>query len=204
MFLVVVFMFGVGSLYDSAIADGKIPEMVELGRLNPVRYIARFNTTQYLSTTSTDEECWEALQPTLKVLNEMAPHVESWIVDMHQRKKIKFDHSTFGFCATFDLVSRELVIYDSMFKEQDGVKAAIICHEWRHSKQNIYKFFKYVFSIIIKKPKEEIIENDAYLYEKQALISIYGDNKDQLNDSKAIERILEENDAAKRNPNEGQ
>lgn len=192
LILVIIFLFGVGAIYDSVVGDGKIPESIEIGRLNSVRYIAKFNTTQYLEE-HTNQECWEALQPTLKILRETAPHVEKWLVSLYESKKLRFNHNEFEYTATFDLISRELEIYEPFFREQDGIKVAILCHEWRHSRQNYYKFFKYVFSYILTKElKEDLIENDAYLYEKQVLISIYGYSKDQVQDKKVIERIINE------------
>lgn len=170
-------MMGAASVYDSTIGDGDIPEPIELGRLSDVRTLARFNSTANFAHEEyrTKEECWDNLQPTLKVLHKVAPHVESWINDQQANGKIIYEGESRGLICTFDCISRELTIYPALWSEQDGIKASILAHEWRHSRQNPQKFAKYVLSYVITRElKDDLVENDAYLYEKQTYEAIYG------------------------------
>lgn len=163
------------SVFDLIVGDGIIPEPIQLGIKNPIRDMARFNTTKDLyGTTVLDQEFWDSLQPTINILHATAPHVEKWMLDQKANGKIKYSSGS-GVYATFDCISRELTIYSILLSEQDGVKAAILAHEWRHSVQNNQKFTKYILSYMItRKLREDLVENDAYLYESQVYEAIYG------------------------------
>jgi len=185
--LVVIFTLGGMSVLDVVFGDGVIPEPIQLGIKDPIRDMARFNTTQNLYGTGTlvsDQEFWDSLQPTINILHATAPHVEKWMLDQKANGKIKYS-SGVGVFATFDCISRELTIHSILLSEQDGVKASILAHEWRHSVQNNHKFTKYVLSYVItRKLHEDLVENDAYLYESQVYEAIYGNVVDMENSVK--------------------
>ena len=164
------------SFYDSIIGDGDIPSPRLLGKLSNARIMAKYNTTQHLQFEDvSDEECWEALQPTLKILEDLAPHVKEWLEEQHVAGKIKYNLGCTGYFATFDCITRDLKIHRNLFFEEDGIKATILAHEWRHSKQNPNKFIKYIMSYALtRRLKTDIVENDAYLYESECRDSLYG------------------------------
>lgn len=170
-----IFMMGCLSLYDATVGDGDIPEPRLLGRLSPARSLAVYNTTRDVNLQTTEDEAWEKLQPTLVILKEVAPHVETWIRDRRRRGKFVVDMSDTGMYAGFDCVSREIKLRSMFFRLEDGEKACVIAHEWRHSKQNPTKFGKLIISFVITRElKTELVENDAYLYESDVHDSLYG------------------------------
>lgn len=145
-----------------------------MGQRSPTRELAKINTTKDIEMPLDEGEYWEHIQPTLKVLRAVSPQAEKWVREKQETGKIKYDAST-GFYATFDFVSRELTIYPRFFDMEDGVKASILAHEWRHSRQNPEKFIKYIMSYAITRELQtELVENDAYLYEAQCRESLYG------------------------------
>jgi len=173
--LVVVLIFIVGgmSVYDIVEGDGRIPEPKMLGIRSEIRQKVHDNTTRF-DKPQTPEVYWENLQPTLVILKEISPQAEKWVREKHKKGKIRYDAST-SFYAKYDFISDELIIYSSMYQEEDGIKATFLAHEWRHSKQNWYKFAKLVLSYAITRELHtELVENDAYLYEAQCRESLYG------------------------------
>lgn len=172
---VVVFTLGGMSVYDLVVGDGVIPEPTQLGIGSPIREMAKFNTTKdFYGRNISDQEFWDGLQPAINILHKTAPHVEEWILEQQASGKLQYGKET-GVFATFDCISRELTVYPILLTEQDGIKASILAHEWRHSVQNNQKFTKYILSYVLtRKLNEDLVENDAYLYESQVYEAIYG------------------------------
>src|SRR5208337_1910610 len=77
--------------------------------------------------------------------------------------------------AKYDHVQRKLTVYRGIFAEDDGTVAATLCHEFRHSRQNSAKVFRYILSTLFTTHGDaSIVENDAELYEHEARLAIFG------------------------------
>ena len=56
-----------------------------------------------------------------------------------------------------------------LFAENDGTIAAVLCHEYRHSRQRLPKTMIYALSFLLLPDGDpSIVENDALLYEQEA------------------------------------
>jgi hypothetical protein len=68
-----------------------------------------------------------------------------------------------------------LIVQRALFEEKDGEVAAILCHEYRHSRQNPAKLIKCALSFVASADGDRsILENDALLYEHEARLAIFG------------------------------
>ncbi len=80
--------------------------------------------------------------------------------------------------AKFDTFRGRIVVKRELFCENDGTIAAILCHEYRHSRQNLGKFCQYVLSFLfVREGDLSIIENDAVVYEQEAHNAIFGNGE---------------------------
>ena len=62
----------------------------------------------------------------------------------------------------------------ALLEENDGEIAAILCHEYRHSRQNAAKLVRCVLSFVLTADGDpSILENDAELYEHEARQAIF-------------------------------
>lgn len=128
---------------------------------------------RYIVKGTSDELRWEGLQPALQILDEVNPSVSEWVRELHSNGKIVYVE-TDGKLAKFGLYSRELKIYHGIYAECDGIIASVLCHEYRHSRQGINKILQYGFSFWrYKNGDDSILENDAYLYELEAVCIIF-------------------------------
>jgi hypothetical protein len=79
-----------------------------------------------------------------------------------------------GALAKFDHGRQALVVHRALFAEDDGSVAAILCHEFRHSRQSSPKRFRYALSFLfVNGGDASIVENDAMLYEREARAAIF-------------------------------
>ena len=122
-----------------------------------------------------DEERWQGLSTALTLLRHTNPEVADWVENMHEKGRLLFTAPAtgtvdpVGYLAKFDLFQRELRISPGLFAEPDGSLAAILSHEYRHSRQGFPKVFCYALSFIFLKGGDpSIIENDAVIYEQEA------------------------------------
>ena len=77
--------------------------------------------------------------------------------------------------AKYDNVRGRVVVNPQLFCENDGTIAVTLCHEYRHSRQNLGKFCQYVLSFLFVRGGDlSIIENDAVIYEQEAHDAIFG------------------------------
>jgi hypothetical protein len=173
-----IFLLIIGAccLWD-ALGDGNIPRNNNYSRSANPSLISHYNCAQ---VSATNEERWEGLSTALAILHEVNPTVETWVIQKHEENKIVFsdgkDNPTFQFTyiAAYDRFSRKLKISRLAFTAEDGQLAQILCHEYRHSRQNFGKFMIYTLSFVFRRGDDSIVENDAYLYEREASEKIYG------------------------------
>ena len=80
-----------------------------------------------------------------------------------------------GAVAQYDQLQGGLTIYRLLFAENDGTVATVLCHEYRHSRQNWAKVLRHALSFVVAKEGDpSIVENDAELYEHEAHVAIFG------------------------------
>jgi hypothetical protein len=178
--VVVLAFFGALSVWD-AHGDGQIPVFVSLlpgCGLNP----AHTPGLPYCEPGASAEARWEGLSPSLRILEAVNPEIAKWIDERHTAGKIVFsdaDVISNDHCrslAKYDLLSGKLTIQRELFAQCNGNIAAILAHEYRHSRQNYSKLVRYSLSFVFTKGGDSsIVENDAEIFEREAKNAIYGE-----------------------------
>lgn len=170
----------------AARGDGPIPTFAALPpavELDP----HRVSSGECLLKTKSDAERWQGLAPALTLLRHSNPEVADWANRLREQGKLVFTapgankDDRLGYLAKFDLFQRELRICPALFAEPDGSVAAILSHEYRHSRQGFPKVFSYALSFVFLKGGDpSIIENDAVIYEQEARRAIFGESNEPL------------------------
>jgi hypothetical protein len=157
--------------------DGKIPVMSPLSDLDPYR----ISSAHCIGDAASAETRWKGLSPALAILDNVNPTVAKWLRDKHDNGLVVFgdEYRTTGdpqgALAKYDVFRGRIVVKRELFCENDGTIAAILCHEYRHSRQNLGKFGQYVLSFLfVREGDLSIIENDAVVYEQEAHKAIFG------------------------------
>jgi hypothetical protein len=174
--VLVLASYGLFSLWDGY-GDGHIPMVLPLRHLDPACHSSLGCAAEHAS----DAARWCGLTPVLAILDEVNPTVAAWVRRQHEQGTLVFSdsfcgrHESRGAMAKYDFFDGRLILYRAIFDENDGTAAAILCHEFRHSRQNPAKVFRYALShLFATEGDASIVENDAELYEHEAHVAIFG------------------------------
>jgi|GEM_PF-1511774 len=186
--LVVLFaLLGAVSLWD-AWGDGTLPGFSSLIVADKDPH--RVSSPHCIMAQAGNEERWLALTPALAILDEVNPDVADWVRDRHARGKLVFSNGytrpgdNRSSLARYDHFRGRLTIDRGLFAEKDGQIAAILSHEYRHSRQNMAKLLRCALSFVLRADGDRsILENDAELYEQQAEIAIFGGGRLNIADA---------------------
>ncbi len=166
----VLVVCGLLSLWEAR-GDGKLPNMSPLAGLDPYC----LSSVSCIAERTTAEDRWNGLAPALAILDRVNPAVAEWVREKHDRGALLFrdDYRAKGeqtsAMAKYDMFRNRLVVNRELFCENDGTIAVILCHEYRHSRQNLGKVCHYALSCLFAKEGDlSIIENDAVIYEQEA------------------------------------
>lgn len=183
--LLVLALLGAIQLF-AARGDGPIPSFTTLSastELNP----NRISSARCMTSRKSEQDRWEGLAPALAILRDTNPEVAQWTESTHEDGRVIFTDrckdagDRENFLAKFDLFQRELRISPGLYAEPDGSVAAILCHEYRHSRQRFPKVLSYALSFLFLKGGDpSIIENDAVIYEQEARCAIFGQSDEAL------------------------
>jgi hypothetical protein len=180
----VLAMFGLLQLWQAG-GDGAIPTFKVL---HPSSGVDPFRTShpQCIFAEAGDSTRWQALAPALTILAEVNPEVARWVQETRQNGKLiftnraKIGESASSQLAKYDVLRRELTVGRGLFAENDGTVAAVLCHEYRHSRQRFPKTMVYALSFLLSTGGDPaIVENDALLYEQEANLAIFGKYQDR-------------------------
>ena len=160
--------------------DGKLPGMSPLSGLDPYH----ISSADCIACETAAEARWKGLSPALAILDQVSPAVAKWVREKHQSGLVLYDdkYQTKGdpdtALAKYDVVRGRVVINRELFCENDGTIAVTLCHEYRHSRQNLGKFCQYALSFLLVRGGDlSIIENDAVIYEHEAHNAIFGNGR---------------------------
>lgn len=174
--VLVMALYGLLGLWD-ACGDGHLPMLLPLRDIDPSRH-SSFRCT---APRTSDSVRWRGLTPALAILDEVNPAVATWVRQQYERGAVVFSDRYCGnqencdVVAKYDHLQRKLILYRAFFTDDDGTAAAILCHEFRHSRQNSAKVFRYALSTLLASQGDaSIVENDAELYEHEARVAIFG------------------------------
>lgn len=172
--ITLISLLGSASLYDIIHGDGYIPDPIYIPVQFRERTIAQYNSSSHIRISSSPEECWEGLDAAFIILDKTAPHVSDWVRNQMKEGRVVFEKENTWTYARYNALTDTLVINYATMVQTDGVKASILAHEWRHSRQNWGKWIKSAIACtILGKRVDSILENDARLYESKILLAFY-------------------------------
>lgn len=183
--------FGVLSLWASH-GDGTMPGMRRLSGVDPYC----ISSVHCITEERSAESRWKGLSPALAILDRVNPTIAAWVREKHANGLLVFrddrpDRTVAS--AKYDMFQGRIVVRRELFHENDGSIAAILCHEYRHSRQNTGKFFQYVLSFLFAREGDlAIIENDALLYEQEARTAIFGNERSPERELAAWQRAVQQ------------
>lgn len=173
----VLVLLGLFSLWD-AHGDSHVPALVPLMGTEKDPHL--HSGLSCAEPGVRDRERWQALSAPLAILDDVNSQGAGWVREMHNRGGLVFSnrhtsgHDRQGSLANFDHISRKLTVQRALFEENDGEIAVILCHEYRHSRQNPAKLIRSVLSFVVTTEGDRsILENDAELYEHEARLAIF-------------------------------
>ena len=173
----VLALLGLLSLWD-AHGDGQVPAMVPLMATQKDPHDV--SAARCAEQGTSDSDRWQGLAAALAILDDVNPQVASWVRDRREHGALVFsdryswERDKHGSLAKYDHLSGKLTLRRALFEEKDGEIAAILCHEYRHSRQNAAKLLKCILSFVLTAEGDRsILENDAELYEHEALAAIF-------------------------------
>lgn len=171
-------ILGLCALYDQGIGDGKLPALNDVSGSPEVLSAARYNSTLTIKGPAN----WENLSGGRRLLLLLSPQLAEWLYQLNNRQKIIYEtrgnwRSAYGktsqtpLLAAYEPWSGKLYIGSAFWKLPDGEKAAVLAHEYRHSRQNWPKVLSHRLVQWITHGQlqyESSLENEAFDYERQA------------------------------------
>lgn len=162
----------VSNVMEAIQGDGPLPTFNPLPRHSYLQRLAHTNTTY--DGPPSDEDYWESLQPSLRILNEVCPEVVEWVEDRHINNKIVIDREEQKYYIASYHMHGQLTLKRPFFEQSEGEKAITLVHEYRHSRQHWGKVVRGILSELnFDGGRIEIMEDDAERYEKQAWVAIF-------------------------------
>ncbi len=120
----------------------------------------------------------------MAILDQVNPTVAKWVRQKHDNGLLVFGdecqtkRELGDALAKYDNLRGRVVVNPQLFSENDGIIAVTLCHEYRHSRQNLGKVCQYVLSFLFVRGGDlSIIENDAVIYEQEAHNAIFGSGR---------------------------
>lgn len=163
---------GACDLHD-AVYPEQVPEPVFIGIDTKESGMVRGRT--WKSFSDDPEVNWQAIQPALTILRRTCPEAADWVVARHDTGQIHWSRGGGDVLALYDNIDGCLTIRSTMVGRQDGENAVTLAHEFRHSRQKKTKLVKrLILSMLTQTDQEAVAETDAYDYERQVYLALYG------------------------------
>lgn len=137
---------------------------------------ANVRTSPELVFNFNEVKAWDALQPSLRLLDKVCPEISNWTrLKYEQKKLIWITNQHLPINGSYCIHNDSLMLSCGIFDLKDGEKACTLAHEFRHSRQNFSKYCKSSIAFLITGTRDErIIEDDAYFYEFKVREAIFG------------------------------
>ncbi len=177
--VLVLAVAGLAKILDLAIGDGELPRFQSLKQVAPVLCLAvNQNSTEHLNKQSTPDQIWESLQPTVQLVEAVAPEIAQWVRELQQQGQLEYRllplqkyvlpwEVTASYNANWDVLN----IGPGFWELSDGNKAAFLIHEYRHYRQNRAKLITNLVAKVASGKLREygsVLEDEAYLYQLDA------------------------------------
>ncbi len=179
--LLLLAVIGLCRFIDSALGPDRLADFqaVDTGRAQTLILMSG-NLTQGFGSRADaldGDLYWEGLQGTVRLLELANPEIAGWLIDLHDRKRIVYnfriplDHPAYAGTLAFQSpVVPYLLLAPGFWEESDLDKAAILVHEYRHTRQNFAKTmaergWQLLTLKVLYAPDDNRLEDEAYLYQ---------------------------------------
>ncbi len=182
--LLMALIIGFCTIYDEAIGDGALPSFNTLKAISPAFAAQAIrNTTQTLQPDASEAKHWQAMAPSRELLTALSPEIAAWLYKLRQQDRLAFHEPSESLPTVFHAASETQVIAayrhldgtlylgQTFWRLSDGQKAAVLAHEYRHSRQNLPKRISRQLAQIAGGGGlhyQSLIEDEAFAYERQA------------------------------------
>lgn len=193
--LTLLIILGSGTLYEHAVGDGVMPRLNELGSVQELKTLALANSTAHFITVSDAnapgaepdaepdaEQGWQALARSRELLSALSPEMGLWLHQLRRNYHIEYAQggalgaiysqtAETATLAAYDKLSGKLMIHPGFWGLNDGEKAAVLAHEYRHSRQNWPKKISVQLAQLVAGGQlryQSQLEAEAFDYERQA------------------------------------
>lgn len=164
-------VLGAMNLYEVACPE-KVPQVANIGKCEEQRLAREYPDTYVLSDDP--EENWRRLQPALKVLRKVCPEAAAWVRRCHDEGRLYWDTRLDEVCATYAIWEGRLSIRSGAMCHNYGDIAAMLGHEFRHSRQHYTKFARIVVcNAVVRTFPEWIMEDEAYDFQRQISEAVF-------------------------------
>lgn len=181
LLLLLLAVIGLCRLVDAALGPDVVPGFrpVDTGRARTLILMSG-NLTRGFGARADELDgdlYWEGLQGTVRLLELANPDVARWLLERHDRKRIVYnfripmDHPAYAGTLAFQSpVVPYLLLAPGFWEESDLDKAAVLVHEYRHSRQNFAKTmaergWQLLTLKVLYAPDDNRLEDEAYLYQ---------------------------------------
>ncbi len=193
--LMLLICIGAATVWDAKIGDGPLPTFNTLtSDVAEHRLLARMaqrNSTAdwhplLAHTAPHSADYWAALYPSRRLLNTLSPTITKWLDTLHREEHITLSepediHATYQVSADTELLAayryseNTLYLGQGFWRLRDGEKAAILTHEYRHSRQNVGKRLSHQLAQLIglgNLQQDSPMEAEALAYEQAAKMAM--------------------------------
>lgn len=181
LILTLLILLGACTLYDQAIGDGRLPRLNDLSDISQFTAQARENTTLSKLENPVAQPDWKNLAASRELLTAVSPEIAAWLYALHEQNRIIYDspHHLSAFygkapetpvLAAYEKLGGKLYLGDDFWVLNDGEKAAILAHEYRHSRQSWPKVLSHRLAQLIGGGQlhyQSSLEAEAFAYERQ-------------------------------------
>lgn len=165
---------GLCHVLDYVIGDGALPGF-RPGKIKP----AQLEAGHPMLKSSGKKDYLRALAAPIAILQATSPPIARWVTDLQKKDRIIYrfelpiDHPSYAGSLAFQspLISY-LLLSPGFWEQSDLDEAAILAHEYRHHRQNLFKLIaeraSQVLSLrVIHDPDNNRLEDEAYLYQEK-------------------------------------
>lgn len=181
LILTLLILLGACTLYDQAIGDGRLPRLNDLSGISSFSAQARSNTTLNSLENPAIQPGWNHLAASRELLTAVSPEIAAWLYTLHEQNRIVYGSplhlsafygktSETPVLAAYEKLGGKLYIGNDFWVLNDGEKAAILAHEFRHSRQNWPKVLSHRLAQLIGGGQfhyQSSLEAEAFAYERQ-------------------------------------
>lgn len=160
-------LVGVCHCLDAYWGDGALPGFKAVRAIQKQAHITPVSTT----------DVTQALKATRGILQQTSPAVAEWVWDLQRRDRIihhfqiPIDHPDYTVTLAFQSpMVHYLLLAPAFWQQSDIDKAAILVHEYRHSRQNVAKVlavrgWQFLTLQAVFRPDANQLEDEAYQYQ---------------------------------------